>query len=174
MGHPTGGIFRRMISLDDAKWLQMTGGYRMPLDPRPLLRRLEDENDTTEVWKKLWDELHHQGDVGEASFACVPFFVQIYRRKGVVDWNTYALVAIIELARKAGSNPDVPQWLADDYFQAIRELAEMGATELLRTEDADDVRAILSVLAIHKGLRVYGNLLLNYSEEELLEAQSRL
>jgi hypothetical protein len=163
-----------MISLDDARWLQMTGGNRMPLDPRPLLRRLEDEGNTTEVLKELWQELHHQGDVGDASFACVPRLVEIYRRKGVIGWNTYALVAIIELARKAGSNPDVPQWFADDYFRAIRELAEMGATELLRTDDADDVRAILSVLAIQKGLRVHGNLLSNCSEEELLDVQSRL
>jgi len=107
-----------MISLDDARWSNMTGGYRMPLDPRPLIKRLDTDADTTAVWQDLWDELHHQGDVGEASFAAVPFLVESYRKQRVLDGNTFAIVAIIELARKEGKNPDVPQWIAEDYFQA--------------------------------------------------------
>jgi len=152
----------------------MTGGYKMLLDPRPLLQQLKDEDDTTEVWKELWNELHHQGDVGDASFASVPFLVQSYRQKGVIDWNTYALVAVIELARRDGKNPDVPQWLADDYFQAIRELAETGATELFKGGNADDVRAILSVIAIQRGLRTHGSFLVKYSEEELQDIEAGL
>jgi hypothetical protein len=161
--------FLLMISLEDARWSNMTGGYKMPFDPRPLLKRLETDSDTSEVWHELWDELHHQGDVGEASFAAVPFLVRSYRKRGVLDWNTYAIVAIIELARKEGKNPDVPRWIEDDYLQAIRELAEIGATEVLQAEAAEDVRAILSIIAIEKGLRVHGKLLVNYSEDELTD-----
>jgi hypothetical protein len=91
-----------MITLEDARWSNLTGGYRTPLDPRPLLKRLETDSDTTEVWQELWDELHHQGDIGEASFAAVPFLVRNYRKRGVLHWNTYAIVAIIELARGEG------------------------------------------------------------------------
>jgi len=163
-----------MISLEDVRWSQMTGGYKTLLDPRPLLKRLEAEYDTTEVWHELWDELHHQGNVGEASFAAVPFLVASYRERGVINWNTYAIVAIIELARKNGENPDVPQWLAEDYFQAIRKLAETGATEILRAETAEDARAILSVIAVERGLRTHGKLLVNYSDEELLDIEARL
>lgn len=158
-----------MISLEDVRWSQMTGGYKTLLDPRPLLKRLETEYNTTDVWQELWDELHHQGDVGEASFAAVPHIVKSYRERGVIDWNTYAIVAIIELARKKGNNPDVPPWFAEDYFQAIRNLAETGATEILRAETAEDARAILSIIAIERGLRTHGRLLVNYSEEELLD-----
>jgi hypothetical protein len=160
-----------MISLEDDRWANMTGGYRMPFDPRPLLKRLENESEATDVWHELWDELHHQGDVGDASFAAVPFLVKSYQERGLLDWNTYAIVAIIELARKQGENPDVPQWIADDYFQAIRILAEIGTTEVLRAEAAEDVRAILSVIAIEKGLRAHGKLLLNYSERELIDIE---
>ena len=109
-----------MISLEDARWSKMTAGYKMPFDPRPLLKRLETEQDTARVWHELWEELHHQGDVGDASFAAVPFLVRIYQDRGVIDWNTYAIVAIIELARSEDKNPDVPEWIAEDYFQAIR------------------------------------------------------
>ena len=162
-----------MISLEDARWSQMTGGYRMPLDPRPLLKRLESDNDTTEVWQELWKELHHQGDVGEASYAAVPFLVENYRKRRLLHWNTYAIVAVIELARKVGKNPDVPQWIAGDYFKAIGSLAEIGISEVLKAETPEDVRAILSVIAISKGLRMHGKFLVNYSEDELTDIESK-
>ncbi|MGA7317677.1 MAG: hypothetical protein WBX22_27335 [Silvibacterium sp.] len=163
-----------MITLEDARWSNLTGGYRTPLDPRPLLRRLETDTDTTEVWRELWEELHHQGDVGEASFAAIPFLVRNYRKRGVLDWNTYAIVAIIELARGEGKNLDVPQWIADDYFHAIRELAKIGTTEVLQAKTPNNVRAILGVIAIEKGLRTHGRFLVNYSEDEMLDIESRV
>lgn len=163
-----------MISLEDARWSKMTGGYKMPFDPRPLLRRLETEQDTARVWQELWEELHHQGDVGDASYAVVPFLVRIYRERGVIDWNTYAIVATIELARTEAKNPDVPEWIAEDYFQAIRNLAEIGTKEIMQAEAADDVCAILSVIAIEKGLRTHGKFLVNYSEAEMIDIESRV
>jgi len=163
-----------VISFEDVRWREMTGGYGTPFDPRPLLKRIETDSDTTEAWKQLWDELHHQGDVGDASFAAVPFLVESYRKRGGNGWSTYAIVAIIELARGEGTNPDVPQWMAEDYFQAIRKLAEIGAEEVLRAKAREDVRAILSVVAIQKGLRAHAKFLANYSEVELLEIESRV
>jgi hypothetical protein len=163
-----------MINIEDDRWSEMTGGYKTPFDPRPLLKRLETESDTAQIWRELWDELHHQGDVGEASYAAVPFLVKSYRERTVLDWNTYAIVAIIELARKEGNNPDVPQWIADDYFEAIQELARTGTTEVMRAETADDVRAILSVIAIAKGLRAHGKLLVNYEEHEIADIASEI
>jgi len=162
-----------MISLEDDRWSTMTGGYKTLFDPRPLLRRLETESDPTAVWRELWDELHHQGDVGYASFAAVPFIVKNYRGHDVPDWNTYAITAIIELARNEGKNPDVPRWMADDYFHAIRRLAEIGTTEILQAESAEVVRAILAIIAIEKGLRAHGEFLMKYAEEELADIERR-
>lgn len=161
-----------MISLEDARWSSMTGGYKMPFDPRPLLKKLETDSDTAEVWHELWEELHHQGDVGEASFAAVPFLVDAYRKRDDFDWNTCAIVAIIELARKRGRNPDVPGWIAEEYFQSIEKLAEIATTRVLRAETPEDVRAILGIIAIAKGLRNHGRFLVDYSEDELIEIES--
>src|SRR5258707_15665763 len=118
-----------MLSFDDKRWEGFKAGYRVLFDPRPLLQKLESGEDSATVWHKLWEELHHQGDVGEGSYASVPHLVRIYRKRGVLDWNTYAIVAIIELARGRGKNPDLPTWLEADYFSAIRELTEIGITE---------------------------------------------
>jgi uncharacterized protein (DUF2249 family) len=162
-----------MISLENNRWRNLDGGYRVRFDPRPLLSKLQANDDTKATWHELWEQLHHQGDVGEASYAAVPHLVRIYRERGGDYWNTYAIVAIIELARGIGRNPDVPKWLEEDYFQAIHELAEAGAVEILRAKDPEEIRAILSILAIAKGMQTHARFLVSYSDEELLDIEKR-
>jgi hypothetical protein len=83
------------------------------------------------------------------------------------------MVATIELARGRGKNPAVPHWLEDDYFKAIRELAETGASEVLHAKTIEDTRTILSILAIAKGARKHAGFLLEHSEEELIDLEMR-
>ncbi len=83
------------------------------------------------------------------------------------------MVAIIELARGQGKNPQVPDWLEESYRRAIQELAEIGTVEILRAKDPEDIRAILSILAIARGARTHAKFLLEYSAEELLELERR-
>jgi hypothetical protein len=139
--------------------------------PSPFPAKLENQHDTASPWKELWDELHHQGDVGDASYAAVPELVRIYRIVGAADWNLYAMVAIIELSRTESQNPVLPDWLREDYFRSIQELAQMGTKTILAAEDSETKRAILSVIAIAKGLQTHGKFLVSYSEDELLEME---
>jgi predicted house-cleaning noncanonical NTP pyrophosphatase (MazG superfamily) len=160
-----------MFSLEDKCWQNLKGGYRTSFDPRPLLSDLETKKNAKATWHELWEGLHHQGDVGAASYAAVPHLVRIYRKRGIIDWNTYAIVAVIELARDDGKNPKVPKWLENDYFQAILELAELGAVEVLQTKNLEEIRAILSIIAISASARTHAKFLINYSAEELLEME---
>jgi hypothetical protein len=162
-----------MLSFEDPRWTGLTAGYRTPIDLRPLLRRLESDRDTKATWDDLWGELHHQGDVGEASFAAVPHLVRIHRLRGDRDWNTYAIVATIELARGKDRNPDVPEWTREAYDQALRDLAQLGLEELPRAADKKTVRSILSVLAIVHGARTYGRILVEFTEDEVLELEQQ-
>jgi len=163
----------RMLSLDDNRWNNLTGGSRIKCDLRPLLAELERAQNKETAWHGLWEKLHHQGDVGEASYASVPHLVRIHRASGIVDWNPYAIVAIIELVRGKGDNPEVPKWLEEDYLRAIRELAEIGAAAIWRTDEPDAVPSILGIIAIAKGLRTHGKFLVEYSEDELLDIEAR-
>jgi hypothetical protein len=81
------------------------------------------------------------------------------------------MVAIIELARGESQNPEVPDWLREDYFRSIQELAQMGTDDILSAEESQTKRAILSVIAIARGLRTHGRFLVAYSEDELLEME---
>jgi len=114
-----------MLSFEDHRWEKLWGGYRTVFDPRPALQNLESNVHTKDAWHELWEGLHHQGDVGEASYAAVPHIVRVHRKQGQDDWNTYALVAVIELARGKGTNPDVPSWLRNtsERFKSLRRLA---------------------------------------------------
>jgi hypothetical protein len=160
-----------MLNLDDSRWTVMKGGYRVLYDPRRALRKLETGSEMVEAWDELWQELYHQGDVGEASYAAVPQLVRIYRKRDQIDWNTYAIVTTIELARDNNDNPAVPGWLENEYQSALTELAQIGLVELQRAENPDTLRCILAVLALWKGLRTYARFLLEYSEDELVEFQ---
>ena len=160
-----------MFDMDDQRWGKLLGGYRIPYDPRPALAKLQSDANDAMVWEELWNELHHQGDVGEASYAAVPHLVRIYQERPSADWNVYAIIGVIELARKRGNNPDVPTWLDSGYFQAIQQLANVGLRELKDASNPELVKAILSVIALAKGLRIKATFPLEYSEDELLEIE---
>ena len=101
-----------MISFDDKRWEGLMGGYKLVYDPRPALRKLESSSAAIEpIWHELWEDLHHQGDVGEASYAAVP------SRSAEPDWNPYGLVAVVEIERHRKGNPPLPEWIADDRGQ---------------------------------------------------------
>jgi len=163
-----------MLSFDDNRWLELTAGYSTPVDLRPLLRRLETAPNPKSAWEELWQELYHQGDVGPGSFVAVPHLVRIHRQRRVPDWNTYALVATIELARAQGSNPDVSECDRFAYESAIRHLARTGLEELPHAADQETVRSILAILAIVHGARTYGRILAEFSEDEVLELERQV
>ena len=158
-----------MLDLTDKRWELMKGGYGIPFDPRALLAKLESGQDTGAVWDALWENLHHQGDVGEASYAAVPHLVRIHGQRGIPDWNTYGLVSTIELARETSA--PMPAWLTAGYQTALQELVALGLADLASEADPGTVRAILAVVAIVKGARIYGRLLAEFSEEEVAELQ---
>jgi hypothetical protein len=157
------------MELNDPRWASLKGGYGVPFDPRSALLKLADDSDIEGAWGQLWDGLHHQGDVGEVSYACVPHLVRIHEARGMPDWNTYALVATIDLARDRRRNPTVPSWLGAEYASAIEHLAGLALRELPRAVDRETTRSMLSVLAIWKGARMYARVLVELSEDELLE-----
>jgi hypothetical protein len=162
-----------MLSFEDPRWKGLKAGYRTPIDLRPILQRLESDPDPNDTWDELWEELHHQGDVGEGSFVAVPHLVRIHRLRGIADWNTYALAATIELARGKKKNPDVPTWARDSYYAALRELGQLGLVELPRAQDKETVRSILGLLAIVHGARTYARVLVEFTEDEILELEEQ-
>jgi hypothetical protein len=99
--------------------------------------------------------------------------VRIYQNRGKIDWNTYAIVTSIELARNVGKNPDVPLWLRQGYGDAINRLAMIGLGELPHANDKETIRSILAILAIWKEAQTYARIIIDYSEDELNELENQ-
>ena len=158
-----------MLDLDDPRWERLEGGYRVPYDPRPALERLELDADHSAVWEELWDNLYHQGDVGEASYAVIPHLARIIRDRGLIDWNIFALASSIELERESGHNPPIPSWLAPSYEAAWEQLFELARTELAGATETVTLRCLLATIAIAKGDHRRGRMLLEYDDDELDE-----
>jgi hypothetical protein len=158
-----------MLDCDDPKWKVLNGGYKMPYNPTSALTNLENDKNVEAAWDELWNELHHQGDVGEASYAAVPHLVRIQKQNGNLDWNLYALVSTIEIERHRKSNPNLPHWLEASYFEAWDVLLELGIADLQKTKDEITIRAILGTLALSKGMTKLGALISTLDESEIAE-----
>jgi hypothetical protein len=122
-----------------------------------------------DVWEELWNELHHQGDIGDASYAAVPQLVRIAGAAGARDWNFYGLLAIIEVERHRKGNSPVPAWLQSSYDEAWVLASHVAVADLSSSTDSLTIRAILGVLALAKGELKLGALLSGLDSSELDE-----
>ena len=155
-----------MLELGDPRWDELKSGYHLAYDPRSALDLLK--SDSAAAWSELWEELHHQGDVDTASYASVPHIVHIYENGNEPDWNVYALVGVVALSL-GGQNPEVPEWLDQDFRSAVNHLAEIGTQEILTASDPVLIQSILGVIALAKGHKSTGRMLLAYEENEISE-----
>ena len=148
----------------DDRRSNLEGGYRVPYDPRGALLKLMN-GETGSAWEELWTELHHQGDIGLASFAALPELVRIHEIRGVADWNTYALAATIEDARANPKNPKLPDWLRAGYERAWVDLERLALAELPSAKDDNLVHSLIAVLAFAKGRRSLGRMAMLTEDE---------
>ncbi|SRR5216684_4927979 len=137
-----------MLSLTDTIWRDLEGGYRVPYDASKALARMENGES---VWEELWNELHHQGDVGIASYAAIPQIVRISEAQRRSDWNLYAFAATIEIERHCKNNPPLPDWLASSYKSAWECLVKLALSDLAGKPDEFTLRSALSVVAVGRG-----------------------
>ncbi len=155
--------------LTHPKWEGLEGGYRIPYDPRPVLSKLAGDIEVAEAWEELWNELHHQGDVGEASYAAVTALVDLYSSGRQPDWNLFSLSATVEIERHRKGNPPLPEWLSEDYQRAWRKLADLALTRLRDGVDSDTLQSTLAVLAIARGELKLGAMISHLDSSELDE-----
>ena len=159
----------RMLNYEHPEWNQMKGGRATPYNPVTAMQKLESGENADDGWKELWDQLHHQGDIGEASNASVTQLVRIHKEKRHLDWNFYALVSLIEVERHRTTNPRLPVWLEASYKEAWTTILELRLDDLRRTTDELNVRVILGAVALAKGLRELGAFITTMDQSELEE-----
>jgi hypothetical protein len=155
-----------MLSLTDPIWRALEGGYRIPYDASIALAQMEKGES---VWEELWNELHHQGDIGVASYAAIPQLVRIAEAQQKLDWNLFALASTIEIERHRKNNPPLPNWLARSYEEAWCALVQLVLSTLAGKPDPLTLRCALCVVALGRGDLKLGALL-NYVETDEISA----
>jgi len=158
-----------VLPYDDPRWRELKGGYKTPYNPIASLKNLESNGGSEDVWDELWQELHHQGDVGEASYAAVPHLIRIQKERGDLGWNVYAFLSTIEIERHRKSNPPIPPWLESSYNQAWQDLLKVALRHIQTADDPLLVRSLLGAISISKGLVKLGAVISYFNESELLE-----
>lgn len=154
-----------MLSLTDPIWRELQGGYRQPYDASKALKRMAEGES---VWDELWSELHHQGDIGLASYAAIPHLVRISASTGKRDWNLYALASCIEIERHRKGNPNLPDWIEPSYNEAWERLVLMALSDLQGRPDELTLRSALAVVALGRGDLKLG-MLLGHSDQSEIE-----
>lgn len=169
---PQKTINEPFLSLDDPRWTQLEGGYRkVSYDASNALKQLETANskeDMQTIYTELWDNLHHQGDVGIASYYAVPHMVRIANEKNVIDQNILGLVSLIEIQRHK-NNPILPKALYPAYSTALAELPAMVKSVLTDDWDFDMTSAALTAIAISKGYTKLANAIQNLDSDDVIE-----
>lgn len=144
-----------MIPLSSEIWKELGGGYRIKYNPVDALKKLYESPHDEAAWHELWNELHHQNDVGQASYAAVPHILEIERRAEKLNWNGFALIAQIEFCRPTNEPPRAGE-IADGYKRAWDELLTVVANHQDRDWDGDLTPCILSCIAYSRGQRLLG------------------
>ncbi len=161
-----------MIPLNDNRWKEFEGGYRVLYDASVPLKRLEQATSNEEVnavFSELWEELHHQGDVGLASYFSVPHLIRIAKEKKLYNWNVFGLVAVIEIERHK-NNPKLPVEYEDSYLHSIQKELSGFIKEVINNNwDVTMTSAILSALAVSKGHIELATAILKMEDESLLK-----
>lgn len=143
-----------LFPLNDLRWAAYRGGYRVPYDVVPLIQQLQKEGTSEKFWELAWQELHHQGDVGEATYAVVPYLVDYQTRQRGIDEQVFHFCVVVELARLENENPPVPQELALSYAKALDTLPIVGVNLAQRGCPEADVMGVAAAIALAAGHRV--------------------
>lgn len=148
----------------------MEGGYRIPYDASVPLKRLEQATspeDIDTIFSELWNELHHQGDVGLASYFSVPHIIRIAKEKEIFNFNVFGLVSTIEIERHK-DNPPLPEEFEAAYLQSLRDgIPELVKIGLVKSWDLTLASTVLSALAVSKGHLLMADAIGKMEDEEL-------
>lgn len=138
------------MNLNEIKWETLEGGYKIPYNASIPMRKLQATQDsamTAQVFNELWENLHHQGDVGLASYYSVPQLVDICIEKKSFDWNYVGLCVIIEHCRLSEHNPKLPEEFKPYYFNSLMKLEEYLLLNFKQIKDPTSLRLSLALFA---------------------------
>jgi hypothetical protein len=159
------------MELTDETWKRHEGGYRTLYDPSVPLRNLEQTTNPQElqnIFDELWNELHHQGDVGVASYLALPQLVRICKSKEIFDFNVLGLCCVIEQQRHLAPNPALPAEFSEYYFQGLLDLKTFVLARINKESDDSIYTIALATLATCSGRIKLGKAIMELEDQDIM------
>ncbi len=151
-----------MLPLDSKQWAELHHAYGAGVDIPALLIKLQEHRDPNspaydDMWEDIWGILCHQGVVGSASYAAVPYIVEVAAQLPPHHRFDYLhFVGDVEIFRLTGPDANIPDFLQPSYFaahnQAIRLILECLKSEWSEAE----LRILVGTLTLLKGKHQLG------------------
>ena len=160
------------MTLDHEIWKTLMAAYKTPYDASIPLKQLRSSTNIEvidSIFTELWDELHHQGDVGLASYLSVPQLIFIYIEKKSLDYNFIGLCVCIELCRIEDRNPKLPEEYRDYYFNALKTFETYLLQHFKEIKNVESIRLSLAFFAIMKEQHSLAKAIQNLDEDVLEE-----
>ncbi|MBC7948679.1 MAG: hypothetical protein H7Y42_12400 [Chitinophagaceae bacterium] len=142
------------MDLDSPSWRSLYGGNKIPYNASLPLKKLRDAvkpEEVSVILDALKENLHHNGDVGTASYAAIPQLVAICITKRSFDSRYIGLCLLIELCRIEKHNPEVPEDLQGSYFDSLSQLERYLLLNFKNITDQTSLRLTLALLATLNG-----------------------
>ena len=159
-----------LLPLTDERWKHYRGGYnRVVVDVIPFLEKLASGHLLEKDWDILWNDLHHQGDVGEASYAVVPYLAQYASIATRIAWHAFGFPAVVELERGQHGNPEMPPELFVCYTGALQALPQIALNRGPTAWGEHCFEPIMSCLALSLGRPLHARAYLDLTESEIPE-----
>jgi hypothetical protein len=122
-----------------------------------------------QFWEVVWDELHHQGDVGEATYARIPYLVDYQSRQRELDEQLFHFCVVVDLAQPENNNPAIPAEIEFSYAKALRQLPIIGVDLLKRGCEEHIVMGVTAATALAAGHRMLARAYLEFGRTDALE-----
>ena len=117
---------------------KLIGGYGSPIDEWDLFdSHILNGSNSLEFWEWVWDELHHQGDVGSASYWSAVQIAKMYTTRGAISSD---LLGFLFCLSDPGLVHDDIKWIISEYTvekekylnMCIEKRSEITELELLK------------------------------------------
>lgn len=160
------------MELTDETWKTYEGGYRTLYDASVPLRQLEQSTNPEElqnIFDELWNELHHQGDVGVASYLALPQLVRICKAKKIFDFNLLGLCCVIEQQRHLGDNPTLPEEFTEYYRKGLLDLKALVLANIDKDLNESVYTVALATLATCSGRTKLGKAIMELEDKDIMD-----
>jgi hypothetical protein len=159
-----------LLPINDPRWKQYRGGYnRVPVEMSHFLEKLLSAQVSDKDWDILWDDLHHQGDVGEASYAVVPYLAHYASIAIPIAWHAFGFAAVVELERGQHGNPQLPVELIESYTAALQALPRIALDRGPEVWGEDCFEPVMACLAFSLGHPQHARAYLDLTQSEIAE-----